>query len=180
MFPHAYVVSAIRLFLAVAVLLTVILPSAAGSHPFFAALSPVQLWWLIMVASGLSLVVATVGTSWQWAGVIAASLLVGTSSQLGLTVPTWFQEIQIHLNTKFHLALYLAIAAQMSVALFVFFVRGIWSGAFNTVKSLGAVRTAIFFVLVLALSATAMIYIANQNYVAYFSRLTVAGGLARH
>lgn len=166
--------SALRLGFAGAALIAGLLPVVAYNYPYFTGISSEQAWWLVMVAAGVSLSVATLGTAWQWAGLLASALLVGTSSQLGLTTPTWFQEIHLGLDTKFHIALYLAIAGQMVVALFVLFTRGAWSFLAAALRSLGAGRVALFVLLMVAVSATAMNYIAQGDVVGYLIRLSVA------
>jgi len=169
---------AARGILALTTVFAAILPFAVSSPPFLADVSPLQAWWLIMVAGGISLFILTIGTTWQWAGILAAALLVGTSSQLGLTSPLWFQEINLQISTKFDLALYAAIAAQALVAAFFLVLRAARSGKVAAAisqlrRTLGVVRTAVFFLLLIAFSVTAMNYIAQQNLAAYLSRLAV-------
>ena len=92
---------------------------AGNAYIFPESLSSIQSWWMMMAAGGIVIILATLGTAWQWFGLLAASFLMGISSQLGLTQPLWFQYIKIIPVDEFSYVLYIAIAVQAIMALWV-------------------------------------------------------------
>lgn len=128
----------------------------------------------MMIAAGIALAVTAVGTTWRWAGLIAGALLVGTSSQLALTVPLWTPEVRIQPDRAFHLVLGLAIAGQLILSLIYLYARaGGLGGAARWVGSLGVVRAGLFVVLLLGFSVTAMTFIGEHDPAGYLRQLAI-------
>lgn len=128
-----------------------------------------------MLAAGLAVIAATISTRWQRAGLLAAVLLIGSSAQLALTQPIWFQRINVRPTDDFSYLLLLAVASQAFVTASVFLVGDNASSLWRAVRSLGLLKTSIFVVTALAFSFTAMRQIGDQNYIAILKQLTYAG-----
>lgn len=141
-------------------------------------LTPLQIWWLATLATSGALAVACLGTSWQFAGFILASLLAGSSAQLGLTMPRWSQPIHINLDLKYDLVLCALIVAQFLTAAFALIRK---SGRADNakidfsglVRGLGPGRLLLFFFILLAFSATGMVYVAHHDLTGFLFRQAI-------
>ena len=156
---------------------------SASQGLYLESVSGVQIWWMTMIAAGICAVAASFGTSWQWTGLISASFLVGTSSQLAMWKPVLnlqprlWQHIQPFSMSKYSLALLAVVAIQGELSAYVLLRRERLSNICQFVASLGVARVGAFVLLMLVSSVSAIQYIWVTNLYSYALQIFYAGGL---
>lgn len=139
-------------------------------------MAPLHVWWFAMLACGLCAAAAAAGTRWFWPAVLAATLLIGTSSQFGLMRIEVFEFINIRPKTNYSYLMFLGIVFQAAVTGAMVLRQGMISGTLRRVSALGPAKAALLAVLILGFSVTVMRYVAIKDPVAYGIQIVLAGG----
>lgn len=133
-----------------------------------------EFWWLADFALSLALAGVVLFTRWRSAGIVAAALLMGTSSQLALTAPVWFQAISM--KTPGHAIYLLAIMLQVAVSVLALFLRRSDIGFGRIAGAMARPRTVLLVFLMLGTSVSAFEPIANADISSFWRQLLASAG----
>lgn len=141
------------------------------THP--GTVPQVHYWWLMMVAPALAIVGVAIGTAWQRAGLVAATLLLGFAAQLAFKDPFWFQHVHIRMASKLSYAMLVAMAAQAATALMVLWRAGGARPFYAAASSLGWLQLVALGAALVGGSAGVMDMIGSRNYGSLVNQLVL-------
>ncbi|MBI1250532.1 MAG: hypothetical protein GC189_03570 [Alphaproteobacteria bacterium] len=120
--------------------------AARGLGP--AALSPLQAFWLVCALAAGALAAAAWPTRWRLAGATAASIVVGSASQLVWINDGWFYQLALRAPDTTQLAVAPFIALEAAIAAVILMRATPWTRAAHILATFGPVRTAALFGLI--------------------------------
>jgi len=133
-----------------------------------------------MFSLGLATIAVTYTTPWRALGIIGASLLVGTTAQLGFTEPMWFQGIKLQSNLKSQLLLQLFLILQLVVGLYYLFNGGIKRNFFGVLSQnlpkIGFIKLTLITLLLLGTSISFMPFIKHRELIPLAEQVLLSNG----
>jgi len=137
-----------------------------------------EIWWLAVVALALSLFAFSAQSGWRVAGAIAATFLIGSSAQLALKDPLWFQILSIRPTSAVSYAMLGAIALQGAVAALVLARPGALAQGLRAVSALGWPRVVLVVLLLLGISIGVIEYVSLHQSRRLLKQLFVASSFS--
>ena len=139
-----------------------LLAFALMRFPDPSGLEPAEYWWLMMVAPALALAGFSLRTSWQMAGIVAATFLIGFAAQLALRNPTWFQHFRL-LPTGFSYLMTAMIGVQGIVAVLILLRNRVLGQIIGAISGLGWWRAGLALLVLAVAAKGAMDFIALND-----------------
>jgi len=144
-------------------------------HP--GGLATHESWWLLIVAMGVAVLGFSAHTSWQTAGFVAATFVIGFGAQLALKQPLWFQFIRIQPTSDFSYVMLCALILQGVTAALLLLRMGLWASLDRVFSELGQVRPLVAILVLFVFSLGALDFIGRQLYGTLTKQFVVAVSL---